>query len=98
VIIHYIGETSNFRQRQKEHLSNILGLNYGIWDVADAKNGVSTLVWKGMWRYKGSDAIDATLSEYPELSSKVLEYIRYLDLYFSPADVVSEKRKHDVSS
>ena len=29
--IHYVGETTNFLKRHKEHLTHVLGLNYGLF-------------------------------------------------------------------
>ena len=48
--IHYVGEAMSFAARQREHLIHILGLNYGVFDAAEAKQGKRALVWKGLWR------------------------------------------------
>jgi hypothetical protein len=51
-LIHYVGETVLLGKRHREHLIQILGLNYGIFDPDKARQGVSDLLWKGLWRDK----------------------------------------------
>ena len=55
-LIHYVGETVSFAKRHKEHLIQILGLNYGIFDAEKAQGGVCEPIWNGLWRDKSSDA------------------------------------------
>lgn len=92
--IHYIGETTNFGKRQKEHLTQILGLNYYVIDTDLAKQGIHEVIWNGMWRDKTNDAAGNVLKIYEQLNNDVLRYIEYIDVYFAPTAFSSEIRKH----
>jgi hypothetical protein len=93
-LIHYIGETVQFAKRQKEHLINILGLNYGIFDTSQAQEGKQVLIWKGLWRYKSENPIEELLINYVKLSSKVIEYINSLNVFFALIDTDNNTRRH----
>ena len=92
--IHYIGETTNFGKRQKEHLTQILGLNYYVIDTDLAKQGIHEAIWTAMWRDKTNDAAGNDLKKYEQLNNDVRRYIEYMDVYFAPAAFSSEIRKH----
>lgn len=93
-LIHYIGETSNFAKRHKEHLMNILSLYYGIFDLNNAKVGKQVLIWKGLWRDKSENPVEDLLINYSKLTSTVIDYINFLDIYFAEIDVDNGIRKH----
>ncbi|MEN6572367.1 MAG: hypothetical protein ABFD24_11030 [Anaerolineaceae bacterium] len=92
--IHYVGETTCFAKRQKEHAIQILGLNYQILDPESAVLGKHVIVWNGMWRDKSMDAIGRALEEYPSISQLLLEYIKLIDVFFAPTKLTNEIRKH----
>ena len=92
--VHYVGETTSFGKRQREHLIQITGLNYGIWDSEAAKQGISKMIWKGMWRDKSPDAVAFLLDNYADLSKKVKEYIGVINVYFAPTILDKHLRRH----
>jgi hypothetical protein len=93
-LIHYVGETTRFANRQREHLINILGLNYGIYDPVSAKNGKLVPVWNGLWRDKTNDHIQELLRKYSNLSIDVIQYIEQMDVFFAEIDIDTETRRH----
>jgi hypothetical protein len=93
-LIHYIGETTNFSTRQKEHLIQILGLNYGIWDIGEAKKGNSIPLWKGLWRDKQNKMISEIGDAYQKLSSTTIEYINLIDIFFAEFHGTNRSRQH----
>lgn len=86
-MIHYIGQTSAFAKRQREHLIQVLGLNYGIFNAEKAQTGVGELVWPGMWRKLPDEGPLQALEEYKRVNEKVLEYLSVLSVFFAEADV-----------
>lgn len=93
-LIHYIGETTSFAKRQKEHLIHILGLNYGIFDPEKVQSGELEVLWRGLWRIKNADGPGLQMLAYPQLSSVVLGYISVLKIFFAELNVVGDLRKH----
>lgn len=93
-LIHYVGESTSFAKRQKEHLINILGLNYGIFDPVKAQEGVSELLWKGLWRTKTDDGPEKQIIAYQKLNSLVVEYLSIINIFFAETDVESNVQKH----
>ncbi|MCR4434168.1 MAG: hypothetical protein NUV70_09010 [Caldiserica bacterium] len=93
-LIHYIGETGNFAKRHREHLINLLGLNYGIFDVPQAREGRQVVIWRGLWRLKSSFPIEDLLRVYQEKASQVIEYINSLDVFFAELNVDLNIRRH----
>jgi len=93
-LIHYIGETENLAKRHREHLINILGLNYGIFEVSQAREGKQVLIWRGLWRYRYSFPIEEILKIYPGIASQVIEYINSLDVFFAELDCDLNIRRH----
>jgi hypothetical protein len=96
--IHYVGETGDLRMRQKEHLIRMLGLNYGILDVAEARRGVATFVWRGIWRAGLPDGPSHALDEYPTLAPAVAAYVDALAVLVAPLDVGRSMREHHEGS
>lgn len=92
--IHYVGETTKFAKRQKEHLTHILGLNYYVIDANLAKQGVHKIVWNGMWRDKSKDAPSNTIENYNAVSNHVVKYVECLDVYFAPTKFPYDIRRH----
>jgi hypothetical protein len=90
-MIHYVGETVNFAKRQKYHLIQILGLNYGIFDPSEAKTGKSILLWNGFWRDKHKMTFDAG-NVYEKLTSPTISYINLPELFSLS---IMEKRKSE---
>jgi len=43
-LIHYVGETGALGERHREHLTEILGLNYGIFDPDIARDGICEFI------------------------------------------------------
>ena len=92
--IHYVGETTGFASRQREHLIRILGLDYCVIDTTLARQGVHKMIWKGMWRDKSKDAAGKALENYDTVSQHVVEYIGIIDVYFAPIKLPNSIRKH----
>lgn len=93
-LIHYVGETSSFAGRHREHLVHILGLNYGVFDPDKAQEGISELVWRGLWREKDSDGPAKLIEAYGKVNQAVLRYLRIMSIFFAPVDGDSNLRKH----
>jgi hypothetical protein len=93
-MVHYIGETTKFAPRQKYHLIQILGLNYGIFDPSEAKMGKSTPLWNGLWRDKRNKMIFEIGSAYEKLISTVIEYTNLIDIFFAEFHGEKNLRKH----
>ncbi len=92
--IHYVGETASLAKRQHEHLIQILGLNYGIFDPDKARNGISKLLWSGLWRQKNPSAIGSLVTCYSELNTKVIEYLSIINIFYAVTNVENHLRKH----
>lgn len=92
--IHYIGEASLFARRQKEHLIQILGLNYGTFDLAAAKQGVRKLNCPNLWRDKSPDGPERALDRYGQLTRDVLDYVAGLTVFVAQIDGDVQLRRH----
>lgn len=92
--IHYVGEAASFAKRQRDHLVHILGLNYGMFDPDSARQGVSKLVWRGLWRDRSADGPGRTLAEYVQMSSIVEQYLAALNVFVAPLDADRALRRH----
>lgn len=92
--VHYIGETSYFAKRQREHLVRILGLDYRIIDPTDAKNGKERIVWEGLWRDKSDDAVIKLWEKYGEVTHYVKEYIEIINIFFAETTCNKNLRRH----
>jgi len=93
-LIHYVGETVSFVKRHKEHLIQILGLNYGIFDAEKAQVGVCELIWSGLWRDKSSDAPLKLIKAYETIHEEVVHYLSILNIFFAELETASSMRKH----
>ena len=94
-LIHYVGETTSFANRHREHLIHILSMDYGIFDPDDAKNGKCTIIWPGLWRDKSADGPRKLLGRYAELAATVvLRYLNSLTVFFAPLNVDTQLRRH----
>ena len=93
-LIHYAGETISLGKRHREHLIQILGLNYGIFDPDKACQGVSELLWKGLWRDKTAIGPLMQLKAYQGIHEDVLRYISILNVFFAELDIDNKLRKH----
>jgi len=92
--IHYVGETTGFARRHREHITHILSMNYYTLDAEAAMRGEVSILWRGMWRDKTEDAVANTLAAYQSLSSKVLDYVSTIDVYFAPTTYDMYTRRH----
>lgn len=93
-LIHYIGETVSFAKRQREHLIQILGMNYGIFDPNEAQKGICNLVWPGLWREKSPTGPLEQLKAYHSLHETVLKYVSVLTVFFAETEVDTRMRRH----
>ena len=76
------GCTRNLSMSQKrEHLVQILGLNYGIFDPVKARRGVCELLWKGLWRDKTADGPSMQLEAYQRVHEDVTRYLAVLNIF-----------------
>ena len=92
--IHYIGEATSFARRQREHLIQVLGLNYGIFDPAEARNGVQTRLSQGLWRDRSPEGPGRLLEKYSQMTSDVLRYFETLNVFAAVTSVDRWTRKH----
>lgn len=92
--IHYVGEATGIAGRQREHLINILGLNYGIWDAEKARQGESEMIWKGLWRDKDRKLINDVIPKYKEMHKAIVAYVGIIDIFF--ANTVEPTEKVDI--
>ncbi len=93
-MIHYIGESINIAKRQKEHLINILGLNYGIFDPILLKKGFLKKVWCGLWRDNSNEAPIKAIKIYKDNHEIILKYLSVIDIFFAKTNVDTSLRKH----
>lgn len=93
-MIHYVGEATRFGKRHREQLINILGLNYGIFNSEKTQQGVSELLWRGLWRYNTEDAPCKTISEYRRINAQVVSYVESLCIFFAELNIDGKIRKH----
>jgi hypothetical protein len=93
-LIHYVGETVHLGNRQREHLIQILGLNYGIFDPDKARRGVCELLWGGLWRDKTTSGLGRMLFEYQRLNEDVVRYVEAISIFFAEMNAESTLRKH----
>jgi len=93
-LIHYVGETVSLGKRHREHLIQILGLNYGIFDPEKARQGVSELLWNGLWRDKTVSGPLIQLEAYRRIHEDVLRYLSILNVFFAELKGDSNLRKH----
>lgn len=92
--VHYIGETTAFAKRQRDHLIHITGQNYLIIDADWARQGIEKIVWNGLWRDRSKTAVQTLLDKYVDTSKKVVDYIGIINVYFAPTTIASDIRRH----
>ena len=93
-LVHYVGETVSLGKRHREHLIHILGLNYGVFDSDKARQGVSELLWKGLWRDKTASGPSMQLEAYQAIHQHVLRYLSILNVFFAELNVGTNLRRH----
>lgn len=94
-LIHYVGETASFGKRHREHLIHILGLNYGIFDPEKAREGISELLWKGLWRERTAGGPLLQLEAYQRIHQDVIRYLSILNVFFAELNNVDNQiRRH----
>jgi hypothetical protein len=93
-MIHYVGETVSFAKRHREHLIQILGLNYGIFNAEKAQRGVCELIWNGLWREKSSDAPLKLIEAYKTIQADVMHYVSIINIFFAELAIDDFMRKH----
>jgi hypothetical protein len=82
--VHYVGEAEDFARRQREHLTHVLGLNYGVLDPAAARRGEAHWVWRGMWRDRTAAGPGEALARYSSLAGAVSAYVEALEVFVAP--------------
>ena len=97
--IHYIGETKkSFLKRQLEHLRNILGMEYGLYDVQKTSTGVLQLIWNGFGINrnikKREDLSNTILAAYESRNAEILEYVRGISIFSAPIYIEDGLRRH----
>ena len=93
-LIHYIGETVSLGRRHREHLIQILGLNYGIFAPDKATEGVCELLWAGLWRDKTPDGPSRQIEAYQTVHDDVTRYLVALNIFFAELKTDNRLRKH----
>lgn len=92
--VHYIGETLSFAGRQRDHLVQVLGMNYGIFDPSAARRGEAVMTWRGLWRDKSADGPGRLLEHYENHARSVLGYIDAVEVFVGETHVDDQFRKH----
>lgn len=93
-LVHYVGETVSLGKRHRDHLIHILGLNYGIFDPYKAQQGVSDLLWQGLWRDKTADGPSRLVKTYGSIHEDILRYLSVLNIFFAEFNGDNRLRKH----
>lgn len=92
--IHYVGESTSFAARHREHLIHILGMDYGIFEPTEARNLVQKQIWPGMWRDRSPDGPARLLERYADSAADVLRYVEALTVFVAETNVAGPLRKH----
>jgi len=92
--VHYVGETTNFLKRHRQHLTNILGANYGIFraDAVAADDPVP--IFGGLWRDRSADPLSATVTRWQKLRHEVIAYLQSIEIFFAPTSLPTDLRRH----
>lgn len=85
--IHYVGETTSFGDRHREHLTHIQDLYYGIFSSNKAQDGVCELLWPGLWR-------DETLEPYETIDDDVTRYVAHVNIFVAEVKTDRGLRRH----
>ena len=94
IYIHYIGETTSFLKRQKEHLLNILSLNYGLFSPNAVAENSPTPIYGGAWRDKSSDPLTGAIENWDIYKDQIIPYIDSLHVYFAETACDTSARRH----
>jgi len=92
--IHYVGETTNFLKRHKEHLTQKLGLNYGVFRADAVAVDDPMPIHGGMWRDKSADPLTATVQAWLGLQREILASVESVEVFFAPTSLTNAIRKH----
>jgi len=92
--IHYVGETTKFLKRHKEHLTSILGLHYGLFrpDAVSARDPQP--IYGGMWRDKSDDPLTNAVVNWERHNHGVIAYLESLEIFFAPTSCDTDTRRH----
>ena len=93
-LIHYVGETTDLLKRHKEHLTQLLGANYGVFRADAVAADDPAPLFGGMWRDKSPDPITNTVKAWLELHERIHANLESIELFFAPPDCSHEMRKH----
>lgn len=93
-LVCYVGESMKIANRQREHLTNILGFNYRIIDAEKAKNGICDVLWPGMWRDKSSSGPGRAITEYSRLHEHALRHVAAHRIFIAEVSLETHLRKH----
>jgi hypothetical protein len=92
--IAYVGETTHFLKRHKEHLTQMLGANYGVFRADAIAAGDPAPIFGGMWRDKSADPLTCTVQAWLKLTREIHASVESIEVFFAPTDVSGELRKH----
>ncbi len=92
--IHYIGETTDFLKRHREHLTQILGLNYGLFAPNAVTANRPEPIYGGMWRDRSDDPLTNGIEAWNRHRGMIVPYIESLRVYFAPTSIDKKSRKH----
>jgi len=92
--VHYVGETTDLLRRHKKHLTNILGLKYGIFRADAVAADDPAPIFGGMWRDRSADPMAATVARWQTLHRDVIAYLGSIEVFIAPTSLPDELRKH----
>jgi hypothetical protein len=92
--VHYVGETTAFLKRHKEHLTQILGGNYGIFRADAVAANDPAPIYGGMWRMHAEDPLSTAVAHWRTIHGAVLAYLDSIEVFFAPTALPGEVRKH----
>ena len=92
--IHYVGETTLFLKRHKAHLTQMLGLNYGVFRADAIAADDPAPIHGGMWRDKSPDPVTNTVQAWLHLQQAILASVESVEVFFAPTSLTNDMRKH----
>jgi len=92
--IHYVGETTNFLKRHKEHLTQMLGANYGVFRADAVAADDPAPIFGGMWRDKSRDPLTRTVQAWLGLQREIHANVESIEVFFAPTALSNGMRKH----
>ena len=75
IYIHHIGETTDFLKRRQEHLTQILGLNYGLFAPNAVTANRPEPIYGGMWRDRSDDPLTNGIEAWNRHKRMIVPYI-----------------------